>query len=115
MGLRQVEFRNGIIEALPVEDGWADAVISNGVINLRADTTRSPWSASRPTSTLATLKPTLDCTRAPTVPSPKTCCRTSDCAGATGTVTGLSRMNHDTNAARPSAMSATMIQAMDRP
>ena len=33
----QVEFREGLAEALPVEDGWADAVISNGVINLCAD------------------------------------------------------------------------------
>jgi len=40
MGLRQVEFRQGIIEELPVEDGWADAVISNGVINLCADKRR---------------------------------------------------------------------------
>ena len=32
-----VEFRDGLAEGLPVEDGWADAVISNGVINLCAD------------------------------------------------------------------------------
>ena len=32
-----VEFREGLAEALPVEDGWADVVISNGVINLCAD------------------------------------------------------------------------------
>jgi SAM-dependent methyltransferase len=37
MGLRNVEFREGILEELPVEDGWADVVISNGVINLCAD------------------------------------------------------------------------------
>jgi arsenite methyltransferase len=37
MELRQVEFREGLAEALPVEDGWADVVISNGVINLCAD------------------------------------------------------------------------------
>jgi len=37
MGLANVEFRRGIIEDLPVEDGWADVVISNGVINLCAD------------------------------------------------------------------------------
>jgi arsenite methyltransferase len=37
MDLGNVEFRRGIIEDLPVEDGWADAVISNGVINLCAD------------------------------------------------------------------------------
>jgi len=29
-----VEFRQGRMEALPVEDGRADVVISNGVINL---------------------------------------------------------------------------------
>lgn len=37
MGLSHVEFRKGIIEEMPVEDGWADVVISNGVINLCAD------------------------------------------------------------------------------
>jgi SAM-dependent methyltransferase len=37
LGLPQVEFRSGLAEDLPVEDGWADAVISNGVINLCAD------------------------------------------------------------------------------
>lgn len=40
MGLQQVEFRQGVIEDLPVEDDWADAVISNGVINLCADKRR---------------------------------------------------------------------------
>jgi ubiquinone/menaquinone biosynthesis C-methylase UbiE len=40
MGLQQVEFRKGILEELPVEDGWADVVISNGVINLCADKRR---------------------------------------------------------------------------
>ena len=37
LGLGQVEFREGLAEELPAEDGWADAVISNGVINLCAD------------------------------------------------------------------------------
>lgn len=37
MRLNQVEFREGLLEVIPVEDGWADAVISNGVINLCAD------------------------------------------------------------------------------
>jgi arsenite methyltransferase len=37
MGLSNVEFREGILEQLPVEDGWANVVISNGVINLCAD------------------------------------------------------------------------------
>lgn len=32
-----VEFREGLAERLPVEDAWADAVISNGVINLCVD------------------------------------------------------------------------------
>jgi ubiquinone/menaquinone biosynthesis C-methylase UbiE len=40
MGLAHVEFREGLLEDLPVEDGWADVVISNGVINLCADKKR---------------------------------------------------------------------------
>ncbi len=36
-GFRQVEFRYGHAENLPVPDGWADVVISNGVINLTPD------------------------------------------------------------------------------
>lgn len=37
LGLRNVEFRAGILEQLPVDDDWADVVISNGVLNLVAD------------------------------------------------------------------------------
>ncbi|TVR20359.1 MAG: methyltransferase domain-containing protein [Ilumatobacter sp.] len=37
LGVEHVEFRDGIAEALPVDDGWADVVISNGVFNLCAD------------------------------------------------------------------------------
>lgn len=37
--LRNVEFRKGVLEALPVPDGWADVVISNGVLNLVPDKT----------------------------------------------------------------------------
>ncbi|HEV8425268.1 MAG TPA: methyltransferase domain-containing protein [Actinomycetes bacterium] len=37
LGLGNVELRHGVIEDLPVEDGWADLVISNGVINLCPD------------------------------------------------------------------------------
>ena len=37
LGLDQVDFREGLAESLPVEDSWADVVISNGVINLCAD------------------------------------------------------------------------------
>jgi arsenite methyltransferase len=36
-GFTQVEFREGRIEQLPLEDGSVDAVISNGVINLAPD------------------------------------------------------------------------------
>jgi arsenite methyltransferase len=37
LGLAHVEFREGLVENLPVEDEWADVVISHGVINLCAD------------------------------------------------------------------------------
>ena len=37
LGYDHVEFREGLAEALPVDQGWADVVISNGVINLCAD------------------------------------------------------------------------------
>jgi SAM-dependent methyltransferase len=37
LGYDHVEFREGLAEALPVDDGAADVVISNGVINLCAD------------------------------------------------------------------------------
>src|SRR5215218_865351 len=33
-GLANVEFREGYAEELPIADGWADVVISNGVLNL---------------------------------------------------------------------------------
>jgi arsenite methyltransferase len=33
----RVEFREGLAESLPVEDSWADVIISNGVINLCPD------------------------------------------------------------------------------
>jgi SAM-dependent methyltransferase len=35
--LSNVEFVEGVLEALPVETGWADVVISNGVLNLVPD------------------------------------------------------------------------------
>ena len=35
--LKNVEFREGLIEELPVGDSWADLVISNGAINLCPD------------------------------------------------------------------------------
>ncbi len=37
LGFDSVEFREGLLEAMPVDDAWADVVISNGVINLCAD------------------------------------------------------------------------------
>lgn len=36
-GLDNVEFREGLGEALPVPNDWADVVISNGVLNLMPD------------------------------------------------------------------------------
>ncbi|MEK6719468.1 MAG: methyltransferase domain-containing protein [Chloroflexota bacterium] len=38
-GLPNVEFREGLLEALPVPDDWADVAISNGVLNLVPDKT----------------------------------------------------------------------------
>jgi len=40
LGLKNIVFREGLIEDLPVETEWADVVISNGVINLCADKRR---------------------------------------------------------------------------
>ena len=37
LGFDRVSFLEGLAEALPVEDGWADVVISNGVFNLCLD------------------------------------------------------------------------------
>ena len=36
-GVTNVEFREGLAESPPVEDGWADVVIANGVVNLCPD------------------------------------------------------------------------------
>ncbi len=36
-GAGHAEFREGLAESLPVPDGWADVVISNGVLNLLPD------------------------------------------------------------------------------
>lgn len=38
-GLSNVMFRHGYGEALPIPDGWANVVISNGVLNLMPDKT----------------------------------------------------------------------------
>jgi arsenite methyltransferase len=40
LGLENVEFREGLIEDLPIDSEWADVVISNGVINLCPDKLR---------------------------------------------------------------------------
>ena len=37
LGATNIEFREGLAEDIPVDDGWADVVISNGVINLCPD------------------------------------------------------------------------------
>lgn len=36
-GIDNVDFRQGYGEDLPVDDGWADVIISNGVLNLMPD------------------------------------------------------------------------------
>ena len=51
MGLDQVDFREGILEEMPVDDGQADVVIANGVINLCVDKERvfsEIWRILRP-------------------------------------------------------------------
>jgi SAM-dependent methyltransferase len=51
MGFENVEFREGLLEDLPVDDGWADVVISNGVFNLCADKKQvfeEAWRVLRP-------------------------------------------------------------------
>ena len=52
MGTTAVEFREGYMEALPVPDGWADVVISNGVLNLTPDKAQALGEMAR------VLKPT---------------------------------------------------------
>lgn len=36
-GITNIDFREGFAEEMPVPDGWADVVISNGVLNLVPD------------------------------------------------------------------------------
>lgn len=38
-GISNVEYRQGYGEDIPVQDGWADVIISNGVLNLMPDKT----------------------------------------------------------------------------
>ena len=37
LGMSHVSFREGILESMPVEDEWANVLISNGVFNLCSD------------------------------------------------------------------------------
>jgi SAM-dependent methyltransferase len=37
LGMAHVEFREGFLESMPIEDGWADVVITNGEFNLCPD------------------------------------------------------------------------------
>jgi SAM-dependent methyltransferase len=51
LGVEHVDFRHGYLESLPVEDGWADVVISNGVVNLCPDKSAAfeeAWRVLRP-------------------------------------------------------------------
>jgi SAM-dependent methyltransferase len=40
-GIDNVEFRQAFMEQLPIRDGWADRIISNGVLNLTPDKTKA--------------------------------------------------------------------------
>lgn len=56
LGVRNVEFREGFIEHLPLSDGVADVIVSNCVINLLPDKTqvlREMYRALRPGGRLA--------------------------------------------------------------
>jgi arsenite methyltransferase len=46
-GLKNVEFWEGYAEELPIVDGWADVVISNGVLNLMPDKSAALEEVSR--------------------------------------------------------------------
>ncbi len=46
-GIENVDFRQGYGEELPVDDGWADVVISNGALNLMPDKTAGLKEMSR--------------------------------------------------------------------
>lgn len=51
MALDNVEFKEGLLEKLPVQDEWADVVISNGVFNLCASKEKvfgEVWRVLRP-------------------------------------------------------------------
>ena len=55
LGLENVEFREGLLEAPPIADGFADVVISNGVFNLCPDKHAifdQVWRCLRPGGTL---------------------------------------------------------------
>ena len=51
IGVTNIEFCEGFLEELPVEDAWADVVISNGVVNLCPDKSEAfteAWRVLRP-------------------------------------------------------------------
>lgn len=55
-GIENVDFRLGYGEELPIEDGWADVVISNGVLNLMPDKTASLQEMARVLKTTGRLQ-----------------------------------------------------------
>jgi arsenite methyltransferase len=60
MELANIEFREGTLEQMPVESGWADVVISNGVINLCATSGKpSPRSGAYCALAARSSSPTL--------------------------------------------------------
>jgi arsenite methyltransferase len=76
LGLVHVEFREGLAEALPVGDGWADVVISNGALTCAPASRRCSRRSSECCGRAGGCSSPTSPTAAPCPPRP---CATSTC------------------------------------